>query len=445
MKAKTLRHNLERTWRRSRYKQQCHLCNRMMTKAKSKYSADVIAENSDNPRRLWNSINNILHRIPPPALPEFTSVKSLCDHFSRYFVDTIETIHSKFPDKVQNIPQVQKPEIRSKMNVSERASEDEIRKLILSSSSKSCDPDPISTSMLKNCLDIIITPITDIINISMETSTFLQNFIEAHVRPLLKKTSLPKNELENYRPVSNLSFISKILQKIVANRLQAHIKNNHLCNPLQSAYRKHHSTESALLKVHNDIIISMDKGEVTALTLLDLSAAFDTIDHATLTDRLSDWYGISGQARIWFSSYLQNRHQSPIKDTFSDQVTLSYGVPQGSVLGPVLFTLYTTALSAIISNFDINHHLYANEIQIYMSLLVSIAKESLEKLQNCLMGVSTWMTGSKLKLNPSKTEFLLIGTKPQREKLLNNFPGLLLGQETNPSTSAKNLGCTIRQ
>ena len=174
-----IRHNLERAWRRSRthldrsrYKQQCHLCNRMMTKAKSKYLADVIAENSDNPRRLWNLINNILHRIPPPALPEFTSVKSLCDHFSRYFVDKIETIRSKFPDKVQNIPQVQKPEIRSKMNVFERASEDEIKKLILSASSKSCDLDPIPTSMLKNCFDILITPITHIINISMETSTF---------------------------------------------------------------------------------------------------------------------------------------------------------------------------------------------------------------------------------------------------------------------------------
>ena len=201
-----------------------------------------------------------------------------------------------------------------------------------------CDLDPIPTSVLKNCVDILITPITHIINISMETSTFPQNFKEAHVRPLLKKTSLPKNELKNYRPVSNLSFISEILEKIVANRLQADIKNNHLCNPLQSAYRKHHSTESALLKVHNDISISIDKSEVTALTLLDLSAAFDTIDHATLTDRLSDWYGISGQAQIWFS-YLKNRLQSiKIKDTFSDKVTLSYGVPQGSVLGPVLFT-----------------------------------------------------------------------------------------------------------
>ena len=184
----------------------------MMTKAKSKYLADVIAENSDNPRRLCKSIINILHRIPPPALPEFTSVKSLCDHFSRYFVDKIEIIRFKFPDKVQNIPQGQKPEIRSKMNVFERASEDEFKKLTLSSSSKACVLVPIPTSVLKNCLDILITSITDKINISMDTSTFLQNFKEAHVRPLLKKTSLSINELKNYRPVSNLSLISKILE-----------------------------------------------------------------------------------------------------------------------------------------------------------------------------------------------------------------------------------------
>ena len=129
----------------------------MMTKAKSKRLADVILENSDNTRRLRSSINNILHRFPPPVLPELTSVKSLCDHFSRYFVDKIETTRSKFPDKEQNIPQVHIPEIRSKMIVFEPASEDEIKKLIFSSSSKSCDLEPIPTSVLKNCFDIINT------------------------------------------------------------------------------------------------------------------------------------------------------------------------------------------------------------------------------------------------------------------------------------------------
>ena len=108
-------------------------------------------------------------------------------------MDKIETIRSKFPDKLQNIPPVQKPENRSKMNVFQSASEDEIIKLILSSSSKSCELDPIPTSVLKTCLDILITPITDIINISMDTRTFPQNLKESHVRQPLKKTSLPKN------------------------------------------------------------------------------------------------------------------------------------------------------------------------------------------------------------------------------------------------------------
>ena len=113
------------------------------------------------------------------------------------------------------------------------------------------------------------------------------------------------------------------------------------------------------------------------------------------------------------------------------------------MLEPVLSTLYTTPLSAIISSFDINQPLYADVIQIYMSLSVSNAKESLENLQHCVMAVSAWMTGSKLKLNPSKTEFLLIGNKIQREKFLNNFPCLFLGQDTNPSASAKDVGVVL--
>ena len=185
----------------------------------------------------------------------------------------------------------------------------------------------------------------------------------------------------------------------------------------------------------------MDQGEVTALTLLDLSAACDTTDHATLTNRLSDLYGISGLAQIWFSSYLQNRHQSvKIKGTLSGKATLSYGVQQGSgSVGPVLFTLYTTSLSAIISSFDIDYHLYADDTQIYMSLSVSNAQKSFENLQHCVMA---WITGSKLKLNPSKKEFLLIGTKLQREKI---FPMLNFKSRHKHICISQKSWCSIRQ
>ena len=272
-------------------------------------------------------------------------------------------------------------------------------------------------------MDILIKPITTIINLSLESGTFPLSFKEAHVTPLLKKSNLPVNNLKNYRPVSNLSFISKIIEKVVSNRLQGHINSNKLNNPMQSAYRKSHSTETALLRVHNDISVSLDKGHVTALTLLDLSTAFDTIDHNTLTNRLAEWYGVSGMALAWFKSYLYGRHQRiKIDKSFSDYSLLEHGVPQGSVLGPLLFSLYTAPLSTIISSYGLSHHLYADDTQIYISLTGDTATESLKMLQSCITGVSAWMAQSKLKLNPSKTEFLLIGSKSQRGEFINLSP-----------------------
>ena len=136
----------------------------------------------------------------------------------------------------------------------------------------------------------------------------------------------------------------------------------------QSAYRKFHSTETALLKIHNDILSSMDDGRVTALTLLDLSAAFETIDHTILLMGLGNWFGVSGKALDWFKSYLTGRSQRiKLGNFLSSRSDLSFGVPQGSVLGPLLFTLYTTPLSSLVSGHAISHHLYADDSQLYVS------------------------------------------------------------------------------
>ena len=237
-----------------------------MTEDKSQYFSNLIDENSENSRSLWGTINNILHRTPAAALPESNNVKSLCEHFAKYFCDKIRTIRANFSNQVDNVPSVQKPKIRNKLCNLETASEDEVRKSIMKSASKSCDLDPIPTNILKALLDILLKPITTIINLSLESGTFPLSFKEAHVTPLLNKSNLPVNNLKNYRPVSNLSFISKIIAKVVSNRLQAHINSNKMNNPMQSAYQKFHSTETALLRVHNDISVSLDKGHVTALT-----------------------------------------------------------------------------------------------------------------------------------------------------------------------------------
>ena len=150
--------------------------------------------------------------------------------------------------------------------------------------------------------------LTFAINKSLQEGVFQDQLKKSYIRPLLKKT-LEKNKLKNYRPVSNLSFISKISEKVVASRLLSHMKANSMSNNLQSAHKLFHSTESALLKVENDVLLNMEKDRVTALTLLDLSAAFDTIDHLTLISRLTSWYGISGTALDWFSSYLSDQCQ----------------------------------------------------------------------------------------------------------------------------------------
>ena len=217
-------------------------------------------------------------------------------------------------------------------------------------------------------------------------------------------------------------------------------------NSFQSAYKKLHSTETALLKIHNDIVGAMDKGRVTALTLLDLSAAFDTIDHNILLHRLQSWFGITGSALDWVASYLSERKQKiKLNGILSTDAYIPSGVPQGSVLGPLLFTMYTTPLSSIISEYSIQHQLYADDSQLYVSFSSSDSAESMQKLQSCLAAVQTWMQTNRLELNPDKTELLLIGHKKQREKYLSLFPTRLMGVETNPASSARNLGVIFDQ
>ena len=188
----------------------------------------------------------------------------------------------------------------------------------------------------------------------------------------------------------------------------------------------------------------MDRGKVTALTLLDLSAAFDTIDHAILLNRLQNWFGISGLALSWLSSYLSNRSQQiKLDGILSPRSKLPFGVPQGSVLGPVLFTLYTTPLSTVIQGHSVSHQLYADDSQLFISFSSDDSATQLHNLKSCLDTVWQWMHSNKLKLNPDKTEFLLIGHEQQRRKYQAQFPINLMGVETSPSESARNLGVTF--
>ena len=310
----------------------------------------------------------------------------------------------------------------------------------MSCSNASCSLDLLPTFLLKSCLHVLLQPINNIVNLSLSEGTFPSCYKHAIVHPLLKKPSLPRDDLSSYRPISNLNFISKIIEKIVATRINNHLNTFPSLSPLQSAYRKFHSTETALLRITNDILLACDQKKVTALVLLDLSAAFDTIDYTILLSRLSSTFGITGRALDLLTSYLVHRTQSVcIGSDSSPASPLLTGVPQGSVLGPLLFCLYTTPLTSVLSSSPVKPHFYADDTQLYISFSAADLIASLQELTSALDLTHAWLTSNRLSVNPSKTEFLLIGTPQQRLKVISpsiQFQGTLL----KPSSDARNLG-----
>ena len=190
-----------------------------------------------------------------------------------------------------------------------------------------------------------------------------------------------------------------------------------------------HSTETALLCIKNEINLALSKGMPTALVLLDLSAAFDTIDHDTLLSCLLARFGFAGSALKWFRSYLQDRFQSvKIGSSLSNLFKLKFGVPQGSVLGPLLFSLYTTPLGQVIRKYTgVKYHFYADDTQLFIHLSPDDSLKSFDHLKSCLNDIQVWMSENKFKLNPDKTEFIVFGAKDRYKWLSDSFPVNILG------------------
>ena len=265
------------------------------------------------------------------------SLSLLFQSFATFFSDKIHKLHTSLLNHACSShisPPVAPPHFASFAPVTM----DEIYKLPSDSSETNCDLDPIPTSLLKQCSSFLLPTITNIINLSLNYIIFLDQFKNCSVHPHLKKPSLAN--LANYRPKSHLSYVSILTERVVKTRLTEQLSNNNLLNPFQSAYVRGRCTETTLLSVHDHIIKAMSFQQVTCLTLLDLSAAFDTIDHSIFLERLSSWFEIISNALSWKKSYWLNRSFSVnIEGSKSSSYQLLYGVPQGSVLGPLLFII----------------------------------------------------------------------------------------------------------
>ena len=270
----SLRRQFEGMWRkhktqlnRSRFHKQIAWCNRLANKDKVSYYTNVINANSDDPKKLWQSLRKVLHRISETVLLASSSRKSLADMFASFLTNKISKIRDtfltsgSFNDASESAPPA--------FNTFKPVTEDKVKKCINESPTKSCPLDPIPTFLLNDCLDILLLSITKLVNYSLVGGSFPSAFKRAVVTPLIKKASLPRNDLKNYCPVSGLWFLSKLVERVVAKQLTSHINNNKLDNPHQSAYEPGHSTKTLLLSIKNEVHLSLARDEPTALVLLD--------------------------------------------------------------------------------------------------------------------------------------------------------------------------------
>ena len=221
---------------------------------------------------------------------------------------------------------------------------------------------------------------------------------------------------------------------------------NNLFYSHQSAYRAGHSTETAILKIVNDLLSALYEDKVSLLSLLDLSAASDTIDHSILLSRLSYSFGISDTVLAWFTSYLTDRTQTiSVNGSKSLSAPLHYGVPQESVLGPILFVLYTQPLSKTIRHHSLYHHSFSDDNQLFISANLAQLQEIIRTSQSCISDVQAWMQNNKLQLNPDKTKIILIASKHNQKSLSLPFSVDLNGTSIHLFSPVRNLGVTFDQ
>ena len=420
----------------------------MLDNADREYYSDLVINNVSNPKRLFKILSGLLNKKPVTRLPPHDSAKALADHFAEFFDDKIAAIRINLQsDRADLVSTPEVPMFTSTMDGFQEVIIGKIRAMLKRVPNKSCELDPIPTWLLKLCEDVPIHLVSHIVNSSLSNSIMPEAYKEAILSPLLKKEGLPLLD-NNFRPISNLAFLSKLIERCAAEQTTTHMTLNGLQEVMQSAYKMGHSTETALLRVHNDICMAMDNHQVTILVLLDLSAAFDTVDHAVLLKRLSERVGIRNKALKWFESYLCGRTQKVrVKDALSEPRKLSCGVPQGSVLGPLLFTVYTLPLGDLVRRHGLDFHLFADDSQLYM-VFRPLPTETLGALQitsSCVHNIDEWMVENFLKFNGGKTDMTIIGTKQMLSKLPNDLSLDITGVKITPKSEVRNLGVIFDQ
>ncbi|XP_072046343.1 uncharacterized protein [Amphiura filiformis] len=430
----------------------------VIVREKSNFYKNKFADctSSSKSKDIYKTVNELLN-VSGNVLPDSDTSAELANNFCDYFVGKVNKIRceldmydpcsSNSTTSHENQSVVSCNENQSVVSCNlfdfQLITEDDLCKIIEKCPTKSCPLDPMPTWLVKQDLETLATILTAIVNVSLSSGVFPAELSKAVITPVLKNPSLDRNLLSNYRPVSNLPFVGKLIEKVVSTQVSNYINVYELSDPHQSAYKVSHSTETALTCVQNDILRAIDNQQAVLLLMLDLSAAFDTVDHGILLERLAGDFGIKGKVQNWFKTYLEGRTgRVHIDGVFSDDKSLIYGVPQGSVIGPQAFTYYTRRVGQIIESHHLLYHIYADDVQIYTIFDPNChgdAACALFKLSQCVNDLQAWMLRNRLKLNQSKTEFF-IASSAHHYKTLQYLTLHLGNQEIPSSPSIRNLG-----
>ena len=404
-------------------------------------------------KALFATVKELVGLKEVPVYPSSKSDEELANNSTQFFVDKISKIRAALDMKKCNY--------RDHFPLADAATEHSYFNL-LCDFSPTCDSelldivkthglkcgfnDPIPEKLLKPLIDLFIPLWTYLVNLSLATGSIDGLLKHADIVPLLKAAGLDTETLNNFRPVSHLQFLGKLIERVVLRRLNKHLLINELNVPNQYGYKKGHGTETILLKITNDILIASDKKTATVLLLLDLSAAFDTVNIEVLLSILHSEIGIRGSALQWFSSFLRNRTMRvKINDDYSKTFVLEFGIPQGSVLGPILFNIYIRSLYKHVEKTGFNIKGFADDHQLYVSFSAPFQVHFLgEKIRQILFLVDKWMKCFFLKLNPSKSKIIVFGPKSVKNALYIN--GVFIDNDRSClrfSNVVKNLGVQL--
>ena len=392
--------------------------NSKLKQTRSQFYRERIEKSISNPKVLFRTLGRLQGTTKEKKLPNFGSEKVVANALADFYVDKISNIRKRLQSYKQAItPSSIRKSTRVCLDKFSKVSLIETQAILKSLKKKTSSQDPIPTSLVNLCFNKIAPIFMHIINQVIETSLFPKSLKHAFITPIIKDNSKDIDDVSNYRPVSTLSFMSKVLEKVISKQIDNHVTSNGLHATHQSAYKPFNSCETANIKIFGDIQENIHKGLNVALITLDCSSAFDTVDHLILINKLQEEYNIQGQAINLIRSYLGNRSFSvAVGKAVSNTKHLSCGVPQGSLLGPLLYLLYTNEIQSIVENCKIEIHSYADDIQLYLPFSSNNYENAILNLNTCLNHIKTWMENNCLKLNPEKTRLKIFGSNSTVER-----------------------------